>query len=96
VNAARPHKSGDWVGGLRSRERSSPTKIVVPLACHTHGERRSVRDAPGYTAAQVRAYDRDVWSTFQAGHVRPCASLSSDLPQDLALILLTLKIKRAR
>jgi hypothetical protein len=42
------------------------------------------------------AYDRDVWSTFQAGHVRPCASLCrSDLPQDLAPILLTLKIKRA-
>jgi hypothetical protein len=72
------------------------TKIVVRLARHTHSERRSARDTPGYTAAQVRAYDRDVWSTFQAGHVRPCVNLRSDLPQDLALILLALEIKRAR
>jgi hypothetical protein len=58
---------------------------------------RAAINSQRWSPAATREHEASgVWSTFQAGHVRPCASLSSDLPQDLAPIFLTLKIKHAR
>jgi hypothetical protein len=82
----------DWVGGLRSRERSCPTKIVVPLACQP-----MVSDSQSATlpAAQPPRSEPMTATYGLPSRLGMCASLSSDLPQDLSLILLTPKIKRA-
>jgi hypothetical protein len=82
----------DWVGGHRNRERSSPTKIVVPLAWQP-----MVSDGPsGTLPATQPPRSEPMTATYGLpSRLGMCASLSSDLPQDLALILLTPKIKRA-
>jgi len=82
----------DWVGGLRNRERSCPTKIVVPLACQP-----MVSDGQSGTLPATQPLRSEPMTATYGlpSRLGMCASLSSDLPQDLALILLTPKIKRA-